>query len=81
LPRGVAIDDEGRLYVVDTSAHAVQVYKVLAEADRSPVYVGRFGAEGTLDGAFEFPNGVAVDTRGRVYVTDLANNRVQVWTY
>jgi tripartite motif-containing protein 71 len=81
LPRGIAIDDEGRVYVADTSAHEVQVYKVLAEGDRSPAYIGHFGIEGTQDGSFEFPNGVAVDSRGRVYVTDLANNRVQVWTY
>ena len=81
LPRGAAIDDQGRLYVADTSAHTVQVYKALTETDRAPAFVGRFGVEGTQDGAFAFPNGVAVDTRGRIYVTDLANNRVQVWTY
>jgi sugar lactone lactonase YvrE len=33
------------------------------------------------DGQFEFPNGVAVDTRGRVYVADTVNDRVQVWSY
>ena len=81
LPRGAAVDDAGRVYVVDTTAHAVQLYQALAPGDRSPRYIGRFGVQGTDDGAFEFPNGVAVDGRARVYVADWDNNRVQVWTF
>jgi DNA-binding beta-propeller fold protein YncE len=81
LPRGTAIDDSGRIYVVDTTAQGVQLYHVLGTEDRSPKYIGRFGIEGTQDGAFQYPNGVAVDTRARIYVTDWRNNRVQVWTY
>jgi len=81
LPRGTAIDDAGRIYVVDTTAQGVQFYRVLGAEDRSPKYIGRFGVQGTQDGAFQYPNGVAVDTRARIYVTDWRNNRVQVWTY
>lgn len=81
LPRGTAIDDSGRVYVVDTTAQGVQLYRVIGEKDRTPKYIGRFGVQGTQDGAFQYPNGVAVDTRARIYVTDWRNNRVQVWTY
>ena len=80
LPRGMVVDREGLLYVVDTSAHAVQVYRELGK-DRTPAYVGRFGEQGTGDGAFEYPNAVAVDARGRVYVTDWRNDRIQVWSF
>ena len=81
LPRGLAIDDQGRVYVVDVTAHQVQIYKVLGAGDRQPAYVARFGVQGSGDGAFQYPNGVAVDTHGHVFVTDMANNRVQVWSY
>lgn len=81
LPRGIAIDDANRLYVVDTTANEVQVYHALGPNDRRPMYVGGFGGEGVQDGDFEFPFGVAVDARGRVYVADWNNNRVQVWSY
>lgn len=81
LPRGTAIDDGGRLYIVDTAAHHVQLYDVLGEGDRAPRHLGSFGVEGTADGGFEFPFGVATDTRARVYVSDWNNNRVQVWSY
>lgn len=81
LPRGAAIDDSGRIYVVDSVGQGVQVYRQLGQNDRTPKYVGGFGREGTVDGAFEFPNGVATDTRARVYVADWNNDRVQVWSY
>jgi DNA-binding beta-propeller fold protein YncE len=81
LPRGAAIDDSGRLFVVDTSDHMVRVYTVGTLAAAMPAYIGSFGGEGQLDGTFEYPNGVATDTRAHIYVTDRENNRVQVWGY
>jgi len=81
LPRGLAIDDKNRIYVVDSVAHHVQVYSVIHPDDRAPRYLDAFGSEGTVDGAFEFPNGIAVDGRGRIYVADWNNDRIQVWSY
>lgn len=80
LPRGVAIDG-GRLFVVDTTAQAVKVYRIPGKATEVPRYVGSFGGEGIGDGQFEYPNGIAVDRSGRIYVTDRENGRVQVWEY
>lgn len=81
LPVGIAIDDAGRVFVVDSVSHAVQVYRTLAAGDRSPRYLASFGVEGTANGAFEYPNGIALDARGHVYVADWNNDRVQVWSY
>jgi DNA-binding beta-propeller fold protein YncE len=81
LPRGVAIDGQGRLYVVDTTAQAVDVYRLPHEVTEVPRYVGSFGAEGIGDGQFQYPNGIAIDRNGRIYVTDRENDRVQVWEY
>lgn len=81
LPRGIAIDDQSHVYVVDAVGQGVQVYRPLGAGDQAPRYVNKFGREGTVDGAFEFPNGVAVDGRGHVYVADWNNDRIQVWSY
>jgi len=81
LPRGAAADDSGRLFVVDTVDHQVRVYLLGDATSLMPKYVGSFGDEGQLDGTFEYPNGVATDTRAHVYVTDRENNRVQVWGF
>ena len=77
----MAIDGDGRLYVVDTTAHTVKVYDLPDEVTEVPSYVGSFGVEGFDDGTFQYPNGIAIDGDGRIYVTDRENNRVQVWTY
>ena len=79
LPRGMAVDDEDRVYVVDSVDHSVKVYR--PADDGSLTFVGRFGDPGIGDGNFQFPNAVATDARGRVYVADWNNNRVQVWSY
>jgi DNA-binding beta-propeller fold protein YncE len=81
LPRGAAVDDGGRLYIADTSDHMVRVYSVGNSKTPTPAYIGSFGGEGQGDGTFEYPNGVATDTRAHIYVTDRENNRVQVWGY
>ncbi len=81
LPVGIAIDASNRVFVVDSVAHDVQIYDVIAAGERSPKFLTSFGAEGTADGGFEYPNGVSVDGHGRVYVADWNNDRVQVWSY
>jgi len=80
LPRGIAIDGD-RTFVVDSSGQGALLYRTLQPEQTRPDYVGFFGGHGTADGLFAFPMGAAVDDRGRVYVADTANGRVQVWSY
>jgi len=80
LPRGVAVDDSGRIFVVDTTNQAVNVYR-MGDDGTSVRFIGTFGAEGNGDGQFLYPNGIATDQHGHVYVTDRANNRLQVWSF
>jgi DNA-binding beta-propeller fold protein YncE len=80
LPRGIAFGDNDRLFVVDAIAHSINVYRLPAGTEQ-PEYLGVFGAEGRGDGQFEYPNGIALDGRGRLYIADRENDRVQVWSY
>ena len=81
MPRGMAIDDQGRLYVVDNTDHTIKVYKPSGDPVAMPEFQGSFGQPGIGEGMFRFPNAVATDTRGRVYVADWSNDRIQVWSY
>jgi DNA-binding beta-propeller fold protein YncE len=81
LPVGVAIDDHGNVLVVDSNAARVQAYAQLAAGQDSPNYINAFGEEGSGDANFSYPNGLAADAQGRVYVADWGNDRLEIWGY
>lgn len=80
MPRGLAFDDHDRLVVGDTSAGEVFFFTLDATTG-APTYVGAIGSSGRADEQFAFPTGVSADSRGRVYVADTQNNRIQIWSY
>src|SRR6266480_4027196 len=45
-----------------------------------PVYLTQWGTQGSGDGQFQGPAGVAIDAAGNVYVADAGNARVQKFT-
>jgi DNA-binding beta-propeller fold protein YncE len=72
-PTGLAIDGEaGRLYVVDTRAHAIVVYDLEGQLLR------RIGRRGIGQVEFNYPVAIAVGPEGNLHVTDSLNFRVQV---
>ncbi len=81
LPRGVAVDGSGRVFVGDATGQGVFIFRTPTDDNRRLEFIGFVGGEGVADGQFEYPNGVAVDGRGRVYVADTVNDRIQVWSY
>ncbi len=71
-PTGVAFDSNtGRLYVVDTVAHRVDVFRGDGTLET------RFGRRGTGDGEFNFPTLLWRAPTGRLFVTDALNYRIQ----
>jgi DNA-binding beta-propeller fold protein YncE len=81
LPRGLAVDQSDRIFAADTSAQSVVIYRTLGGDAQQIEFLGSFGVPGVADGQFSFPNGLAIDSRGRVYVADTFNDRVQIWSY
>lgn len=73
IPRGIAIDAEQRLYVVDAIAHTVDIY------DLNGKRLTQFGGQGFGPGQFNYPNDIAIGPNGRIFVSDRDNNQVQVW--
>lgn len=74
-PAGIAVHPVlQRLYVVDSSAHVIQVFDLLGN------FLFTIGGRGTEPGAFNFPTFISIDQEGRLYVTDSLNFRVQVLT-
>ena len=73
-PKGVGIDSENHIYVVDSELGLVQVF------DRRGRLLYRFG-NGTNFGQFLLPAGLFIDQNDRVYLVDSYNRRVQVFQY
>ena len=79
-PVGLAIDTENRfLYVVDMELDQVLVYD--ADTYKLLRKIGTTGHkhELTTPGDFGSPHSAAVDKDGNLYVTDMLNNRVEVF--
>lgn len=80
-PKGITMDPNGHLYVVDSLNHRVQVF------DGEGAFITYWGdlinEEGWYwpytqnDGKFQSPTGIAYDPKGFVYVADTLNDRIQ----
>ncbi len=80
LPYGIHVDDSADIYgfsaityVADINNSRIQVF--------SPggAYLSQWGSNGSGNGEFSDPMGIAVDGSGRVYVSDTLNSRIQVF--
>jgi tripartite motif-containing protein 71 len=81
LPRGLAVDGSSRVFLADATGHGLFVYRAPTPDSQRLEFLGFVGGQGVADGQFQYPNSVAVDARGRVYVADTFNDRVQIWSY
>jgi DNA-binding beta-propeller fold protein YncE len=74
-PKGVAVDSEGNIYVVESYYDHLLVY------DREGRFLLAIGGLGKDAGQFYLPAGVWVDARNRVFVADMFNGRIVVLQY
>jgi DNA-binding beta-propeller fold protein YncE len=74
-PLALTFDTSGNLYVADVTPEEHRIL-VIDPAGRLKL---SFGTHGEGQGEFSFPNGIAVDSAGRIFVTDSNNGRMQAF--
>ena len=72
-PTGVAVDQDGNLYVCDTMNNRIEIF------DADGKFISTFGKAGDGPGYFARPKGVAIDSDGHIWVADGQQDRVQVF--
>jgi len=78
-PYGVAVDGDGNVYVADRANHTI---RKITPAGVVTTLAGAAGSSGSADGTgavarFNYPDGVAVDGGGNVYVADTSNHTIR----
>ncbi|MCK9356722.1 MAG: dockerin type I domain-containing protein [Dehalococcoidia bacterium] len=71
MPRGIALDGDGNVYVADPYNYRVQKF----EADGD--FITEWGSQGTGTDQFVLPFDVVVDSSGNVWVSDYSNHCVR----
>ena len=71
-PRGIDVDEEGRIIVVDTGNNRIQVFSY------DGCFIRCFGIRGSSKGQFDSPCCVVVDGDGNLVISDTLNHRIQV---
>jgi sugar lactone lactonase YvrE len=74
-PRGIAVDaSEGDVFISDAQNRRIQKFTSDGQ------FITKWGSQGTSDGEFHFPQGIAVGSNGDVYVVDTFNHRIEKFT-
>jgi DNA-binding beta-propeller fold protein YncE len=74
-PNDVVTDTNGDIYVAE--GHGGPNGRIVV-FDRTGKYLREFGKKGSGPGEFDQPHGLAFDSKGRLFVADRSNNRIQI---
>jgi sugar lactone lactonase YvrE len=76
-PQGLAVDPAGSIYVADRDNRTIRKIAAAAVVTTVAGVAGMTGYSDTAPVLFDFPNGLATDAAGNVYVGDTLNSAVR----
>ncbi len=76
-PSAVVVAPNGDIFVAD--GHGGNSNARIVKFSKDGTFIKTWGKKGTGPGEFDEPHGIALDSKGRVFVADRANNRIQIF--
>ncbi len=76
-PNDVLVAPNGDIFV--TQGHGTAGVNYLFKFDKTGTLLKAFGKDGDGPGEFNQPHSLAMDSKGRLFVADRANNRIQIF--
>ena len=76
-PSDVITAPNGDIFVAD--GHGGNTNARIVKFDKNGKFIKTWGKKGTAPGDFDTPHGLAMDSRGRLFVADRNNNRIQIF--
>ena len=76
-PSDVITAPNGDIFVAD--GHGGNTNARIVKFDKNGKFIKAWGKKGTAPGEFDTPHSLAMDSKGRLFVADRANNRIQIF--
>ena len=77
-PTSVAMAPNGSIFIAEGHAPTFGNSRIM-HFDRNGKFINTFGHVGTAEGQFRSPHVIAFDTKGRLFVADRSNSRVDIF--
>jgi sugar lactone lactonase YvrE len=78
-PNDVLVAPNGDIFVAEGHASTDSANARVLKFDKTGKYLTQFGKKGTGPGEFDQPHALAMDSKGRLFVGDRGNNRIQIY--
>ena len=78
-PNDVLVAPDGSIFVAEGHSSSATGHARILKFDRSGKFLKAWGTKGTGQGEMDQPHALAMDSRGRLFVGDRSNNRIQIF--